>query len=158
MFGLALDGDLIQKGNKGANVSIELYVPFLARELGTIPQRVKPERAEPGRVQALLWPAASFFRTVAGIATYREEAEAEADAVLEALEADPSDWIDFSSDAARVLYDRTLYILTVLQANELAGEKVTCPPSSLDEELQRVAAVLLWLHRTEVPLEFRGRG
>lgn len=85
-------------------MSIELYVPFLARELGTTPERVRPEYAEPKQVQALLWPVASFFHKVAGIAEYHEEAEAEAEAVLEALEANPTAWIDFTSDAARVLY------------------------------------------------------
>ena len=137
-------------------MSIELYVPFLARELGTTPERVRPEHAAAKHMQALLWPAASFFHTVAGIAEYHEEAEVEADAVLEALEADPTTWIDFTSDAARVLYDRATYAIAVLEANAQAGEHVICPPMSLDEDLQRVAAALLWLHRTELPREWRG--
>lgn len=136
-------------------MSIQLYVPFIARELGTTPERVRPERSDPQRIQALLWPAASFFQTVAGIAEYTPEAEAEADAVLEALEADPTTWIDFSSEAARVLYERTSYALTVLELNARAGENVICPPSSLNEDLQRVAAVLLWLHRMELPTEWQ---
>ncbi len=135
-------------------MSIELYVPFLARELGTTLERVRPEYADAKEVQALLWPVASFFHTVAGIAEYRREAEAEADTVLEALEANPTTWIDFSSDAARVLYDRTTYALTILEANGQAGEHVLSPPGSLDEDLRRVAAALLWLHRAELPEEW----
>lgn len=136
-------------------MSIELYVPFLARELGTTPDKVRPERANASRIQSLLWPAASFFKTVAGNAAYTVEAESEADAVLEALEASPSDWINFSSDAARVLYDRATYALSVLEINSRAKEWVICPPASLSEELQQVAAVLLWLHRTELPADWR---
>jgi hypothetical protein len=117
---------------------------------------VSPEYGDAEQMQALLWPVASYFRIVAGIAEYREDAEPEADAVLEALEADPTEWIDFSSDAARVLYDRATYAITVLQANVMAGQQVVCPPASLDEELQRVAAALLWLHRAELPKEWRG--
>ena len=137
-------------------MSIELYVPFLARELKTVPERVQPEYADAKCVQALLWPVASFFHTVAGIAEYREDAEAEADVVLEALEANPTTWIDFSSDAARVLYERANYAITVLEANARAGEQVVCPPGSLDEDLQRVAVSLLWLHRMTLPDEWRG--
>jgi len=48
------------------------------------------------------------------------------------------------------------YAIAVLEANAQAGEQVICPPRSLDEDLQRVAAALLWLHRTELPSEWRG--
>jgi hypothetical protein len=112
---------------------------------------VRPEYADAEHVQALLWPVASFFHAVAGIAEYHEESEAEADAVLEALEADPTTWINFTSDAARVLYDRTTYAITVLELNAQAGEQVLCPPLSLQEEMRRVAAALLWLHRMDLP-------
>lgn len=134
-------------------MSIQLYVPFLARELGTTPGRVRPEHADAKHMQALLWPLASFFHAVAGIAEYHKEAEAEADAVLEALEANPTTWIDFTSNAARVLYDRTTYAIAVLEANARAGEHVICPPTSLDEDIRRVAAALLWLHNMELPSE-----
>ena len=136
-------------------MSIQLYVPFLARELATTPEQVRPEYADAKHMQRLLWSVASFFHTVAGIAEYHEAAEAEADAVLEALEADPTTWIDFTSDAARVLYDRATYAIAILKANAQAGEQVICPPVSLDEDLQRVAAALLWLHQMELPREWR---
>ena len=138
-------------------MSIELYVPFVAKELGLVPEQVRPEFGDARRVQELLWPVASFFATVAGIADYQASAEAEADAVLEALEADPSAWGDFSSDAARVLKDRTTYALTVLEANARADEPVICPPVTLTEEMQRAAMALLWLHRTVIPSELSGR-
>jgi hypothetical protein len=136
-------------------MSIELYVPFLAREMNVIPEQVRPEYSGAEHMQALLWPVASFFRIVAGIADYHEEAEAEADAVLEALEANPTTWIDFSSNAACVLYERVAYAIAVLEANARANEQVICPPKSLEEDLQRVAATLLWLHRMELPSEWR---
>jgi hypothetical protein len=156
-----IDGDglglgSLDMGAAEVEVSIELYVPFIAREIGTTPERVRPEYAHPKHMQALLWPVASYFHTVAGIAEYHEEAEAEADAVLEALEADPTAWINFTSEAARVLHDRATYAITVLEANAQAGEQVLRPPVSLEDDLQRVAAALLWLHRMELPSQFRG--
>lgn len=132
-------------------MSLELYVSFLARELGTIPQEVPCDRAPAQEVQTLLLPAVSYFNTVAGIAEYKPEAEAEADAVLEALEADPTGWTNYSSDAAKVLYERALFAANVLEIDAKAGELAIAPPQSLDEGLRQVAAVLLWLHRTKLP-------
>lgn len=145
-----------QANCEDTEMSIQLYISFLAGELGTTPDRVSPEYADAKRMQALLWPAASFFQTVAGIAEYRETAESEADGVIEALEANPTTWTDFTSDAARVLYDRATYAIAVLQGNVQVGERVICPPVSLDEDMQRVAAALLWLHKMELPNEWRG--
>ena len=138
-------------------MSVELYVPFVAKELGLVSEQVRPEFGDARRVQELLWPVATFFQTVAGIADYHASAETEADAVLEALEADPSAWPDLSSDAARVLKDRTTYALSVLELNAQAGEPVICPPASLSEDIQRAAMALLWLHRVRIPAELSGR-
>lgn len=132
-------------------MSVDLYVPFIARELGTTPDRVKLEKCNAAEIAELLWPLASFFQTAAGSADYRQEAEAEADAVLEALEADPTDWGDVSRAAARVLLARTTYAISVLMLNEGAGETVICPPRSLDPDIRRVAAALCWLHRMDLP-------
>ena len=136
-------------------MSIQLYGSFLAKKAGTPFDQVHSAYGDAKHVQALLWPAASFFQTVVGIADYHEDAEAEADAVIEALESDPGTWIAFTSDAARVLSDRTTYAIAVLQGNLQIGARVICPPVSLDEDLQRVAAVLLWLHQMDLPNAWR---
>ena len=136
-------------------MSIQLYGSFLAKKAGTTSDQVYSAYGDAKHMQALLWPAASFFQTAAGIADYHEDAEAEADAVIEALESEPRTWIAFTSDAARVLDDRTTYAIAVLQGNLQVGERVICPPVSLDEDLQRVAAVLLWLHQMDLPNAWR---
>ena len=136
-------------------MSIQLNGSFLAKKAGTPSDQVHSAYGDAKHVQALLWPAASFFQTAAGIADYHEDAEAEADAVIEALESDPRTWIAFTSDAARVLSDRTTYAIAVLQGNLQVGERVICPPVSLDEDLQRVAAALLWLHKMDLPNAWR---
>lgn len=118
-------------------MSIELFVPFVAKQLDCAPQEVVPERGSPMEVAKLLWPLAQLFSgsssdtLVIRDATYDSSFEPEVDAFLETWEADP--YVENgvrSLGAARVLHERITQALTVCAANEAAGEDMILPPRS----------------------------
>ena len=141
-------------------MSIELYVPFVAKQLDCAPHEVVPERGSPMELSKLLWPLAQLFGGDSSEAVEIREApydssfEAEVDAFLENWEADPYAENGVRSvGAARVLHERITQAIIVCGANEAAGNLMMIPPRTLPEGIRQMAAALLMLHRMELPFE-----
>jgi hypothetical protein len=76
-------------------MSVELYVPIIAKQLECAPHEVVAERGSPMELAELLWPLAQLFSGSSPSAVAIREAaydssfEPEVDAFLESWEADP---------------------------------------------------------------------
>jgi hypothetical protein len=141
-------------------MSVELFVPFIAKQLDCAPQEVVPERGSPMQMAELLWPLAQLFSgdgpdaVAIREAIYDSSFEPEVDAFLESWEADPyAESGVKTAGAARVLYERVTQALIVCGANEAAGQTMLLPPRSLPIGIQQIAAALLMLHRMDLPFE-----
>jgi hypothetical protein len=139
-------------------VSVELFLPFVAKQLDCALQDVTPEHGTPMELVELLWPLLQMFSggEDAAVAlrqsTYDGSDEPEVDRFLEAWEADPHAENGVrSAGAARVLFERVQQAVIVCGANEAAGEMMMMPPRSLPPGVRQVAAALLMLHKMELP-------
>ncbi len=139
-------------------MSIELYLAFLARELNTTVDCIRPELAPADEVRNLLWPYVGKFQKIAADADYSRLVEDEADAVLEALEANPTEWAECSQFIGRVLLDRTVYALLLIETNRRAERDLVCPPVGMHEDKRAIAVALFWLHRCKLPDDWRNLG
>ena len=131
-----------------------LYVTFLAGLMDCAPEDVPMTHGHPDEIATLLFDWATLMKdAIAGHdIAYEARGEAEADAYLEALEAEPLgvDHI-LSGRAAKVLAERALYACSLMTLKGIQGESVIIPPPTLSKG-HRMAAAALWsLHKMERP-------
>ena len=140
-------------------MSIELFVPFCAKALGITPNEVPPERGSARETTELLWIMMKALQDLPPDASAALDAQpydatgaAEFDAMLEAMEADPTAEFGVKTlAAASVWRERVFQGIMVAELNELAGTPTLVPPRQMPKHLREVAAALLWLHRMDLP-------
>ena len=103
----------------------------------------------------LLWPEAQYFAPWHDVA-YAPASEPAADAAIEDR-VRLKRWKRVSPEAGRVLGSRLTQALSVIQVNEIAGEREgTTFPSGLDDKALTEALLIYWCYAMELPLAESG--
>ena len=108
-----------------------------------------------GDQSRLLWPEAQYFAPWRDVA-YAPASEPAADAAIQDR-VRLKRWKRVSPEAGRVLGSRLTQALSVIQINEMAGERAGTPfPSGLDDKALTSVLLIYWCYAMELPLAESG--
>ena len=120
----------------------------------------RPEECGPvvipwGDQSRLLWPEAQYFAPWRDVA-YAPASEPAADEAIQDR-VRLKRWKRVSPEAGRVLSSRLTQALSVIQVNEMAGERAgTTFPSGLDDKALTEALLIYWCYAMDLPLAESG--
>jgi hypothetical protein len=83
---------------------------------------------------------------------YDPAGEATADAYFEALEADPFQEQSIGGAGARVILERAMQMTSIATMHHVTGDEMIRPAVNLSKAHRQIAAGLLALYRTKLPL------
>lgn len=108
-----------------------------------------------GDQSRLLWPEAQYFAPWRDVA-YAPASEPAADAAIQDR-VRLKRWKRVSPEEGRVLGSRLTQALSVIQINEMAGERAGTPfPSGLDDKALTAALLIYWCYAMDLPLAESG--
>ncbi len=132
----------------------ELLSTFCATAISR-PEESRPVVIPWGDQSRLLWPEARYFVPWRDVA-YAPASEPAADAAIQDR-VRLKRWKRVSPEVARVLGSRLTQALSVIQINEMAGERAGTPfPSGLDDKALTEALLIYWCYAMELPLAESG--